>query len=935
MTKSPGKFIKKILHGLYSGLFRKFFRAPAHRPMPGPTLARVLVNATLLLAFLCAGATPAKAVIIFQSDDFGTIPSRSLILNTNNDAGDIILQFGQALAETLRWSTSNTRFEFSNNLDLTNHQLSSARMENVTALPGGAGGLGAGGTGRIVELTSTDSIAPGCTGTACAAGTYSWNGTAWVSLSGAATASNSKIVTVGPTGRDYATIATAAAYLNTQSGGEMWLDPGSFPVTAAVNLADIKLRGADTALTTIAISGAGKLDVINSKFETLTINIDSGISAVMGLDTAYDASVSSALQFNQVNFIIGDAKIGIDSTSGTKPVTIATFDRCTQSGTGNLLNTVASSGLSASSAVTAINYLSVSPLKISNWPVTIVGGGNVVTTGAITTIPTRTVLVSPGMSIQAAVDSLGSSGGVVKLLVGTHDVTIPVYINNDNIVLTGEGPGTILRAQAGTWTDGTTVSDAVIQVGAANGTTPRASVIISNFKIQVGPNIPGIRFNGGTENKVMDMIVQSIGPKSTPGPRAGIVFTDGASAAGRKFTAARNTINSDAAANRWIDGIHVDGGIEATLSGQLFGYGNNIYDSVIYENIVSEARQTSYAFTNVYASGIFSNRARDLGWDTGAAGLFINNSQDLNVINNSLDGNRNTPTTGILLYSDVVNSVVVGNTIRGNSGTCSPPGSTDCLINIGINISGTVGGNSGNIVTDNQINNATTVIQDNGTASKLESNYHRATVNPSATDDISKGYGIGTIWINTTTASVYISVNSAVGAAVWSVMGGTTAHVQNTDTGTTSNTFTLDNDNTGGNVDLVFGATNNKILRWNSAAGEITTVNAGTNLGTYLKIAGGTAITGHLSATQANLVSASVPSRSCVNYGSITVTGAAAGDTAIATPTAVAGGIETVDLNWSALVTAANTVTIRACNPTTSAIDTGNTQTWRADVWKH
>jgi hypothetical protein len=891
-----------------------------------------------MLAMFFYFAPSANAAILFQNEDFAAIPSSSIILNGDDESsGDILIQFGLTLGEALKWSASNTRFEFTNNLDLTNHQLSSVRIENVTAMPGGAVGLGSGGTGRIVELTVTDTTAPGCTVSPfCVPGTYTWNGTSWKSLQGNTSITNQiKAVTVGPSGRDYTSIATAASYLNGLTGGEMWVDPGSYPVTTAINLSNIKIRGAGTGLTTLAISGSGKLNVINSRFETLTVNVDSGISAAMGLDVTYSASMNSALDFDRVNFIVGGSKYAIGSTASTAPVTNAVFNQCSQtSGTGSLLNAVASSNLNAGSTLTVMSLLNTSSLKLSDWPVTVVGGGNVITSGTVTTVPERTILVSPGMNIQSAITSLGSSGGVVKLLTGTHDVTTSLTISNDNITFTGDGAGTILRAQSGTWTGGTTVSDAVIQVGASNGTAPRTGVTIKDLKIQVGPNIHGVRVNGGSENRVQDTVIQSVGAKSTPGPRAGIVFTDGSASAGRRFTAARNIINSDSSSNRWVDGIHADGGTEATLSGQLFGYGNNIYDSNFYENTVTEARQTSFAFTNVYASGVFSNRARDMGWDSGAIGLFLNNAQDINIINNSIDGNRNTPNSGIVLYSDVVNSVVIGNTVRGNSGTCSPPGSTDCLINIGINISGAVGGNTGNAVTDNQVNNVSTVIQDNGTASKLESNYHRATVNPTANDDIGDGYGIGTIWINTSTGAVYISVNSTVGAAVWSSMGGG-GHTQNTDTGTTSNTFTLDSDNTGGNVDLVFGTANNKVLRWDSAAGEITTVNAGTNIGTYLKISGGTAITGHLSATQANLVSASITGRACGNYGTITVTGAAVGDTVVATPTPVTGGIEAVDLSWSALVTATNTVTIRACNAATSAVSTPDTQTWRADVWKH
>lgn len=900
------------------------------------SMVKIIVLATIMLASL-AFTQKASAYILFQDDDFATIYSGGIIINSNDTyAGDIAIQFGNTLGKSIIWSAANTRFEINAGLDMGNYELSTARIENVAALPGGASGLGVGGTGRVVSLTVTDSIAPGCTSPSCTPGTYSWNGSIWTALTGNTTVFNStKIITVGPTGRDYTNIADGAAYLNTLSGGEMWVDPGTYPVTTSVNLANIKVRGTDTALTTIAVSGGGQLEVINTIFETLTINIDSGISAPMGIDVTYSAASDSALQFNQVDFIVGAGKLGIDnSTPATKPVTIFTFNQCTESaGVGNLLNPVASSNINASSVITVINLLSTSPLKISDWPVTIIGGSNVVTSGTITTIPNRTILVSPGMNIQGAINSLGANGGVVKLLIGTHDISTSILVNYDNIVIAGEGPGTVLRAQTGKWVGGTTIADAVIQVGASNGSAPRSNVIIRDFKIEVGPNIHGIRVNGGVENKVLDMIVQSIGSKNTT--RTGIVFTDASASAGRRFNVSRNIVNSDIGTNRWVDGIHFDGGTEASLAGQLFGYNNNIYDSIISENIVAEAQETSFIFTNIYASGVFSNRARDLGWNSGALGLFVNNAQDITVINNTIDGNNNTPTTGIILYSDVVNAVVIGNTIRGSVGTCAPPGSTDCLINIGINVSGTIGGNVGNTITDNHINAAVTPLQDNGTATKLESNYHAATTNPTANDDIADGYGIGTLWINTSTGNAYICVSSAPGAAVWSAITGGGGHTQNTDTGTTSNTFTLDLDDTGGNVDLVYGTTNNKIIRWDNAAGEFTTVNGGFNAGTYLKVNGGTAITGHLSATATNVASPNIPARTCRDYGTVTVPGAAVGDIAVATPTPQTGGIEKVNLIWNASVTAANTVTIRACNPTGGGINTANTQTWRADVWKH
>ncbi|HLG25620.1 MAG TPA: hypothetical protein VI588_02390, partial [Candidatus Gracilibacteria bacterium] len=118
--------------------------------------------------FLFSPFHPAKAAILFQNDEFATVESSNLVINSDDESsGDLIIQFGQTLGETLMWNSVSSRFEFSDDLDLTGNQLTTFRVENAAAMPGGAGGLGAGGIGRVVELTATDSVAPGCTGPSC------------------------------------------------------------------------------------------------------------------------------------------------------------------------------------------------------------------------------------------------------------------------------------------------------------------------------------------------------------------------------------------------------------------------------------------------------------------------------------------------------------------------------------------------------------------------------------------------------------------------------------------------------------------------------------------------------------------------------------------------------------------------------------------------
>ncbi|MDI6721247.1 MAG: hypothetical protein QMD85_02560, partial [Candidatus Aenigmarchaeota archaeon] len=102
-----------------------------------------------------------------------------------------------------------------------------------------------------------------------------------------------------------------------------------------------------------------------------------------------------------------------------------------------------------------------------------------------------------------------------------------------------------------------------------------------------------------------------------------------------------------------------------------------------------------------------------------------------------------------------------------------------------------------------------------------------------------------------------------------------------------------------------------------------------------LTIGGGNPIIKHISVSTANVASGDIAADACGDYATITVTGAAVNDTVVATPTAVAAGIETTNLIWNAYISADNTVKIRACNPTNNGINNADTQTWTVDVWKH
>jgi hypothetical protein len=86
-------------------------------------------------------------------------------------------------------------------------------------------------------------------------------------------------------------------------------------------------------------------------------------------------------------------------------------------------------------------------------------------------------------------------------------------------------------------------------------------------------------------------------------------------------------------------------------------------------------------------------------------------------------------------------------------------------------------------------------------------------VDPTLNDDRNDGYYVGTVWINTVSKQSWILVDSTGANAVWNRIDDTGA---TSISGTDSNNFILDQDNTGGNVTLQFGATLAEYLRWDS-----------------------------------------------------------------------------------------------------------------------
>lgn len=89
-----------------------------------------LVGPTALLI----GTAQADDFVPEGEDDI-TFSAKVLPLEADDTGGDIQLQFGQALAETLEWDSATTNFQFSDSIDLQSNKLIGARIENLAVAP--------------------------------------------------------------------------------------------------------------------------------------------------------------------------------------------------------------------------------------------------------------------------------------------------------------------------------------------------------------------------------------------------------------------------------------------------------------------------------------------------------------------------------------------------------------------------------------------------------------------------------------------------------------------------------------------------------------------------------------------------------------------------------------------------------------------------------
>jgi len=816
--------------------------------------ARLLRAGLLTLVFPVLLIQISSASIVFESEFLFTYEESDnawVIDSAEDSSGDVSLQFGNDITPTengsITWDVTNDYF------DINAQQFANFRLENSASDPVACSPTF---DGRMYINTTNDNV-------------YVCDGTSWVDLTVVNTTST-KVITIG-TGLDYADIASGATYLNGLSGGIMLLAAETHAITTEVDLTNILLIGKDPTKSTIAMSGAGQINAFDTQFRKLTIDVNT-ITDDMAIDMQTGAS---AISFEDVAIDVQDSGDSLlDSNAGTAPTITASFFSSEQSGgSGTIVKAQSPGNLNAASDFFVSGARSNMLLTLDDWDVTIEGAGNVFTTGTITSIPENTIIVYPDMDLQGAINSL-PSGGSITLLPGTHNITEPILITQDSLEIQGYGDASIIAAASFT---GITNETAAIQVGAADGSAAANNVQLDNFKLTVSSNIHGVRYTGGDDHKVTNLTVQKLAGQSGTGGSAniGILMLDSTGDALVRPEVSSNRVLGNGGTIYFTDGVHVTS--DPDYSG-VFGYDTGVEAALVESNFVDYVRETGYALAGVTNSSLFNNRATNMGAGGGGAfGIFFSNCSNINMTANVFSGSLSTATDAIaidpfnagslksttdsLFTNNIIDGTgdggvgfehgfLVGNatntTISRNSFQNNTILGAAAVTTYGFRLTGDADANNisdnsitggtnpwdngiflasaaseQNIVRDNRFDNVTSLVTDSATATRYDVTHHRAATDPTVNDDSGDGYHVGTMWINTATDDAYVLLDDTVGAAVWTQVDGT-SHTQNTDTGTDSDTFTLDNDGTGGDITLQFGSTIAKTLTWDNTNTRFT-----------------------------------------------------------------------------------------------------------------
>ena len=112
----------------------------------------------LLAIVFFAGQTYADDFVPEQEDDV-TFSANNLTLDGDDTGGNVQLQFGETLSESLEWDSANARFSLSDSLNLSDNELINIRVENLASAPT----CGATEEGKIY-FNTTDKLTYSCDG---------------------------------------------------------------------------------------------------------------------------------------------------------------------------------------------------------------------------------------------------------------------------------------------------------------------------------------------------------------------------------------------------------------------------------------------------------------------------------------------------------------------------------------------------------------------------------------------------------------------------------------------------------------------------------------------------------------------------------------------------------------------------------------------------
>ncbi len=781
-------------------------------------LIKKTFQALIIFLFLSLEISFGEESPIYIGEEQVGFEQSILVINQEDNPGNIKLQFGGNLNKYLLWDDGNSYFLFSHDLNLSGNQIINYRMENVDGLVTGHPECSANFLGREFYDIS-DYNAYVCIETAPEI--YSW-----FNLMATIEETATKVVTVG-TNADYSSIGSAAGYLNTLTGGIMLLTPETHVVNFPVNLEFITLIGANPDHTIIYVNNNGSMQVKDSQFKSLSINIDQNLVDQSGLDVQYNPTMTSSLVFEWVNFEIGNGKLLINSKESTAPNLISRF--VSSSASGDLVDNKASANLNPISKFFISSQGGSGALNFNDWDVNVSGSANVSTTGTITTIPNDTIYVYPGMNIQGAINSL-PNGGFMTFLPGIHNINEPIIINNNSIEMIGYGDASIIRASGFADTSDTI---AAIQIGSADGTNPVNGVVIKDLKVEVsGSNIHGVRASGGEDIQLYNLTVQKISGAGGTGDtaRIGIQFLDGVNDNLVRPVIKNCRVFGNGTGNYFTDGIHLTGGSDYGYQG-IWMNGQKIINALVEGNNIDYVRETVAVFIGVDDSSLFNNRFSRMGAGGSTSyGLFLGNSNRVNMASNVISRSLSSGSYGFVVdnidtgsLKEVADSIITSTTIDGTADGgigflyAFVIGSTnntnisrnifqsnivrgasnlttsafyiqgevdDNLFTSNTIVGGTNSWNTGfnilnsttdrNFIRGNKFINVNNNLADNGTGTTREAAVHTTNSAPTVNDDIDAGYDLGTIWINTSNYTIYVNTNNSSSTAVWNELGGGT-----------------------------------------------------------------------------------------------------------------------------------------------------------------